>query len=205
MTKNITNFIFYAGLIAAIFFGADNKFFHIVMLIAVIQLISFIAAFITQKRNIPCQVSLHKPGNANTGRALIATIVFTGLLVAGLYLLDYLLNIKYVLLILAISFLSLILQYLLLKNTNPPYLLINNNRVFINELFIRSIDIKTLKILSYNGFAEKYVFKFADYKTLEIYQYEYQKQELEKFITAMLACGGQAVQLSDNIKNLKVA
>ena len=61
--------------------------------------------------------------------------------------------------------LSVIIQYLLIKGKLTAIILINKNNLIINDLFLQTYNLKTLRSITFDGFDEIYTVEFKNSST----------------------------------------
>jgi hypothetical protein len=105
----------------------------------------------------------------------------------------------------SIAILSAIIQYLIIKGKTTAALLIDQNNLIINDLFIKTYKLETLNKISFDGFDETYIAEFSNSKRIKINKDDYRQDDLNSFIAVMATKSNCNVVLSDNIKNEIIA
>ena len=101
----------------------------------------------------------------------------------------------------SIGVLSAIIQFLIIKGKNTATLFIDKNNLTVNELFLKSYNLETLKSIIFDSFDEIYIIAFANSKRIKIEQEDFRQDDINNFIAAMVTKSKCNVVLSDNIKN----
>ncbi|MEO7045618.1 MAG: hypothetical protein ABI091_09960 [Ferruginibacter sp.] len=200
-TKIITNAIYFAGLIPAIIFDINNFQVYYGIVFIAIQIIFIAAEYIVTNRIIPNETILVKKDSPVTLKDLLLAIAFIVVVFVGFNFLFKLFTIKYLVTYIAIYVFSATIQYLLAKGKLTAALLINKNNLIINDLFLKTYNLETLKSITFNGSNEIYTVEFENLKKIKIKQDDYRNEELNKFIAVMTTKSNCNVLLSENIKN----
>lgn len=200
-TKIITNTIYFAGLSVAMIPDFKNFPLYYGVVFLAIQIVFIAAEYVLTNRTIPHEALLIKNDQPSTLKDLLLVIPFTIAVMAGINLLFRLFTTKYLVTYISIGVLSAIIQYLIVKGKSTATLLIDRNKLIVNELFIKTYDLELLKSINFDGLYETYIAEFADSKRISIRQGDFSQNDLNKFIAVMTtkSCGN--VVLSDNIRN----
>ncbi|GAB2811902.1 hypothetical protein [Ferruginibacter profundus] len=200
-TKIITNTIYFAGLLAAVIVDLKNFQFYYAIIFIAIQIILIITEYILYNRTIPNEAVLIKQPSAFTLKDLLIVIPLMIVVFAGFNLLFKWFNTKYLVMIIFINMLSMIIQYVIVNGKTRATLLIDKNKLVVNDLFLKSYNLENLKSISFDGFNEVYTAVFAKSKKIKIKQEDFVQDDLNKFIAVMATKSNCGVVLSDNIRN----
>jgi hypothetical protein len=94
---------------------------------------------------------------------------------------------------------SVLIQVKLTRNKTIPYYIIDSNYLIVNDLFLKEYDLFNLQQISFDGFSEKYYFRFSDSKKLVIKKEDFDEAELNTFIDAVKKKSGAGVRINENI------
>lgn len=197
--KTITLIIYYGvGILAIIL---DSKHFDAYLAVALflIQIIHISYAYIKTHRQLSGEFFLsNEKGNLTNSDLLL--VLF---LIAVLFLLKRLFSFRltdiYIVSYFCIIAISVSIQLRITRNKKIPYYIIDNNYLIVNELFLKEYNLFNLQQISYDGFTEKYYFRFSDSKKLVIKKEDFDEAELNTFIDAVKKKSGAGVRVTQNI------
>ena len=200
-TKTIINSIYFGGLTIAIILDLTNFQFYYGVVFVAVQIIFIATEYTITNRNFPNELLLIKKHESFRVKDLLLVIPFTIVWMVGINLCFKVFNTKYLVAYISIAVLSVIIQFLIIKDKSTATLLIDKNKLIVNDLFIKAYNLDTLKSISFDGLYETYTAEFANSKKIIIKQDQFVTDDLNKFIAVMAKKSLYNVALSENIRN----
>lgn len=198
-TKIITNTIYLGAFVSAIILDIPNFPIYFGIVFVAIQVINIYATYVITNRAISNELQLVKTTSPFTLKDLILAIPVI-LLYLVLNLFNQSFSANFLVTYVAIILLSVSVQHLIIKGKITATLLIDNNKLIVNDFFIKTYNLETLTKIRFDGFNETYIAEFSNSKNLKIKKKDYIRDELDNFIAIMTTKSNYSVVLSDNIK-----
>ncbi|MFZ1632246.1 MAG: hypothetical protein WAT43_00125 [Chitinophagales bacterium] len=198
-TKIITNTIYLGAFVSAIILDIPNFPIYFGIVFVAIQVINIYATYVITNRAISNELQLVKATSPFTIKNLILAIPVI-LLYLVLNLINQWFSTNFLVTYVAIMLLSVSVQHLIIKGKITATLLIDNNKLVVNDFFIKTYNLETLTKIRFDGFNETYIAEFSNSKNLKIKKKDYIRDELDNFIAIMTTKSNYSVVLSDNIK-----
>lgn len=198
-TKIITNTIYLGAFVSAIILDIPNFPIYFGIVFVAIQVINIYATYVITNRAISNELQLVKTTSPFTLKDLILAIPVI-LLYLVLNLFNQSFSTNFLVTYVAIILLSVSVQHLIIKGKITATLLIDNNKLIVNDFFIKTYNLETLTKIRFDGFNETYIAEFSNSKNLKIKKKDYIRDELDNFIAIMTTKSNYSVVLSDNIK-----
>lgn len=93
--------------------------------------------------------------------------------------------------------------FFLLKNKTISWLVMSDDSIFINDLFLTSYRLEYLENISFNGLYESYYFRFQNGRTLVIKRKDYKDANMDQLIQDVLKLVDGRVTLSPSLRYLQ--
>lgn len=197
--KTITLIIYYgAGILAMIL---DIKHFDLYLAAALflIEIIHIAQTYVKTHRQLNGVFFFTDKSSNMTNTDLLLTLFFIALVFLIKRLFSLHINDMYIACYFCIISISVFIQVRLTRNKTIPYYIIDSNYLMVNDLFLKEYNLFNLQQISFDGFTEKYYFRFSDSKKLVIKKEDFDEAELNRFIDAVKMKSGAGVRITENI------
>lgn len=197
--KTITLIIYYGvGILAMIL---DIKHFDVYLAVALflIESIHIYQAYVKTRRQLNGAFFFTDKKSNMTNTDLLYVLFFIAVIFLIKRLFNFHLNNIYIASYFCIISISVFIQVRLIRNKTIPYYIIDSNYLLVNDLFLKEYNLFNLQQISYDGFTEKYYFRFSDSKKLVIKKEDFDEAELNTFIDAVKKKCGAGVRITENI------
>lgn len=174
--------IYFIGGLAAFIFAREKFSFYLLLIIGLINFIQILGILVAIRRKFSGSYVLFIDMRTITGKQKLNYFFYILIYLCLVGFLESVSNKQNFIFLVLIMGSSMLIQYLLIIGRTIPHYIIRDNRLLVNEAFIKSYDLARLESIEWDQAVLAYVASFDNDKTLFLKKEDHPADELERFV-----------------------